>query len=61
MATKSFIYPAGIPVNFDGRQALIISDQIKTVDKRRLVKKLGTLEHKTILKIKNILKEMLIY
>lgn len=60
MTTKSFIYPTRIPVNFDGKHGLIILDQIRTVDKRRLVKKLGTLEHETILKIKNILKEMLI-
>ncbi len=60
MTTKSFIYPTRIPVNFEGKQGLIILDQIRTVDKRRLVKKLGALDKDTVLKVKNILKEMLV-
>ncbi|HNY12898.1 MAG TPA: type II toxin-antitoxin system PemK/MazF family toxin [Candidatus Wallbacteria bacterium] len=60
MTTKSFIYPTRIPVNFDGKKGLIILDQIRTIDKRRLVKKLGVLDKDTVLKVKNILKEMLV-
>ncbi len=60
MTTKSFIYPTRIPVNFDGKKGLIVLDQIRTIDKKRMVKKLGTLDSETILKIKNILKEMLV-
>lgn len=60
MTTRSFIYPTRIPVDFGGKKGLIVLDQIRTVDKRRLVKKLGTIEQETILIIKNALKEMLI-
>ena len=60
MTTKSFIYPTRIPVNFDGKKGLIVLDQIRTIDKKRMVKKLGTLDSETILKVKNILKEMLV-
>jgi len=60
MTTKPFIYPTRIMVNFDNKQGLIALDQIRTVDKKRLVKKLGALKRDSILKIKNILKEMLI-
>lgn len=60
MTTKSFIYPTRIPVNFDNKRGLIVLDQIRTIDKRRLVKKLGALDQATILKVKSILKEMLV-
>ncbi len=60
MTTGSFIYPTRVQVNFDGKKGLIVLDQIKTVDKRRLVKKLGSLDQETIVKVKNILKEMLV-
>ena len=60
MTTKSFIYPTRIPVNFDSKKGLIVLDQIRTIDKKRMVKKLGTLDSETILKVKNILKEMLV-
>lgn len=41
MTTKS--HPAGfrIPVRFKGKDGLILLDQIRTLDKRRLLKRLG--------------------
>lgn len=41
MTTKS--HPAGfrIPVHFKGKDGLILLDQIRTLDKRRLLKRLG--------------------
>ena len=37
--------PAGfrIPVSFNGKEGLILLDQLRTVDRRRLVHKMGTL------------------
>lgn len=37
-------YPSRIACEFQGRQALLLADQIRTVDKARLVKRLGVLE-----------------
>jgi mRNA interferase MazF len=54
MTTKGKLYPSRVPVNFEGKDGLIVLDQIRTVEKTRLVKKLGTLaldEQKAVLSI----------
>jgi mRNA interferase MazF len=45
---------------FDGKRGWIVLDQIRTVDKSRLVKKVGKLQKKEIVRVKAVLKEMLI-
>lgn len=42
--------PAGfrVPLTFQGRQGLIVLDQIRTLDRVRLVKRLGTLRPPTL-------------
>lgn len=40
-------YPTRIPVIFDGKEGNIVLDQICTIDKSRIVKKLGTLNEET--------------
>jgi mRNA interferase MazF len=37
-------YPTRIPVNFLNSERVIVLDQIRTVDKDRLVKKIGAIE-----------------
>lgn len=49
-----------IPVVFQGKSGLILPEQIRTVDKQRLVKKVGQLEAKTLQQLLNILQEMFI-
>src|SRR6476620_8786029 len=44
MTTKTHEYPTRITCDFDGKRAYIVLDQILTVDKRRLIKKLGTID-----------------
>lgn len=60
MTTKVRIYPTRIEVNFQNRQGWIVLDQIGTVDRRRLVERLGEIEKKTVEKVKETLKEMLV-
>ena len=60
MTTKSHPYPTRIPIKFGGKSGWIVLDQIRTVDKQRLIKKLGKLDSPTIKKIKAIIKEMLV-
>jgi len=60
MTTKSHNYPTRIDLTFDGKKGWIMLDQIRAIDKQRLVKKIGKIEKETILKVKNIIKEMLV-
>ena len=48
LTTKS--RPAGfrIPVHFKGQDGLILLDQIRTLDKQRLIKRLGTISTPTL-------------
>lgn len=60
MTTRSPEYPTRVRLVFHNKAGFIVLDQLKTVDRSRLIKKLGTLEKKTVSKVKQILKEMLI-
>lgn len=42
MTTKGFGFPTRIPCTFQGKKGLILLDQIRAVDKSRLVRRLGT-------------------
>ena len=59
MTTKSHEYPTRIKVKFQGKNGWIVLDQIRTVDKRRLVKRLGKIDKIVIRKVKAVIKEML--
>ena len=48
MTTKSRVAPYRIAINHDGKKGLILLDQIRAVDKMRLVKKLGTVSPKVL-------------
>ncbi len=60
MTTKSHDYPSRISIKFMKKEGWIMLDQIRCIDKSRLVKKLGILEEKDITKTKEILKEMFV-
>lgn len=44
MTSKGRNYPTRVACEFQGKEGQVVLDQIRTVDKRRLVKKLGTLD-----------------
>ena len=58
MTTKGKLYPSRVPVHFEGKDGLIILDQIRTVDKTRLVKKLGAIDSDEQKAVLSILVEM---
>ncbi|MBV6342065.1 type II toxin-antitoxin system PemK/MazF family toxin [Candidatus Magnetobacterium casense] len=60
MTTQSHRYPTRIKVIFQDKVCWIVLDQIRTVDKRRLVKKIGIIEDDTIQRVKRVIKEMLV-
>ena len=47
MTTKGRNYPTRVSCKFQGRNGQVVLDQLRTVDKRRLVKKLGRIDKKT--------------
>lgn len=60
LSTKAYPYPTRIPLTFDTKQGWIVLDQIRTVDKNRLVQKLGKIDLQIIEKVKSVIKEMLV-
>ena len=60
MTTKSHDYPSRVPVTFQDKQVWIVLDQIRTVVKRRLIKRIGKIDVRTIARVKTVLSEMLI-
>jgi mRNA interferase MazF len=47
MTTKGQPYPTRVPCEFQGKQGQVVLDQIRTVDKSRLVQKLGRIDKST--------------
>ena len=44
MTTKGRDYPSRVPCAFQGKSGQVVLDQLRTVDKMRLVKRLGEVE-----------------
>jgi mRNA interferase MazF len=47
-----------VPCRFKGKRGQVVLDQIRTVDRSRLVKKLGRIDSKTATAVLNVLQEM---
>lgn len=60
MTTLIRNYPTRVPITFQGKKGSIVLDQIRTVDRSRLIQKLGASDPKTNQKIKKVIKEMLV-
>lgn len=60
MTTKSHAYPTRVALAFAGKKGWIVLDQIRTVDRARLVKRLGRLTAATAADVKAVLAEMLV-
>ena len=60
MTTKSHNYPSRVQIDFQGKIGWAVLDQIRAIDKIRLVKALGKLNANKISEIKNVLNEMLV-
>jgi mRNA interferase MazF len=60
MTTKSHSYPTRVKLQFKGKEGYIVLDQIRTVNKARLLKNLGAIPAETCQIIKETIKEMLV-
>ena len=58
MTTKGRNYPTRLPVTFQHKKGHIVLDQIRTVDKTRLIKRLGKINPKTAERVLVVLQEM---
>ena len=58
MTTKGQPYPTRVPCELQGKEGQVVLDQIRTVDKSRLVRKLGRISKPTQREVLGILAEM---
>ena len=58
MTTKGRPYPTRVPVQFKGKSGQIVLDQIRTVDKSRLVKRIGQIDELTRRQVLALLAEL---
>lgn len=60
MTSQSKNYPTRVEVKHDQKNGWIVLDQIRTIDKKRVLKSLDKLTEKEIEKVKLIIKETLV-
>jgi len=60
MTTKSHRYPTRVGIDFQNKTGWIVLDQIRAVDKKRLIKKIGELDEYKSVEIKKVIMEMLV-
>ena len=58
MTTKGKSYPTRVSCRFKGKKGQIVLDQIRAVDRNRLVKKLGRLDDETATEVLDVLAEL---
>jgi mRNA interferase MazF len=58
MTTKAHAYPTRVPLTFGGKKGFIVLDQLRTVDRVRLVRRLGGVSAPTLDKVLAVLHEM---
>jgi mRNA interferase MazF len=58
LTTGGHPYPFRVACSFQGKAGFIVPDQLRTVDRERLVKRLGTLEEEALDRALGILRAM---
>ena len=58
MTTKGKDYPTRVSCSFKGKHGQVVLDQIRTVDKSRLVQKLGVIDQETQSNVLSIIAEI---
>ena len=60
MTTNIKEYPTRVKVNYDGKIGMVVIDQIRTVDKTRILKVFGKLTKTEIQQCKEIIKNIFV-
>jgi mRNA interferase MazF len=58
LTTGSHAYPFRVPCRFGGKAGHVVLDQVRTVDRERLVKRLGAVSPMVLAQALNVLREM---
>jgi mRNA interferase MazF len=58
LTTRGRSYPTRVPCRFKGKDGQVVLDQIRAVDRLRLIKKLGRIHGKTAAAVLDVLQEM---
>jgi len=58
LTTGGHPYPFRIPCSFEGKLGHVVPDQLRTVDRERLIRPLGVLSEATLLEVLGVLQEM---
>jgi mRNA interferase MazF len=58
MTTVARPYPTRVALTFQGKQGQVALDQLRTIDRQRLVRKLGRISPKTAASVSTVLVEM---
>ena len=58
MTTKGFAAPFRVPVTHGGKKGLILLDQMRAIDKARLIRKSGKVSPKTLASTLSVLREV---
>jgi mRNA interferase MazF len=58
LTTGGQTYPTRVPCRFKGKDGQVVLDQIRTVDRSRLIRKLGRIDARTAAAVLDVLQEM---
>lgn len=58
LTTGARAYPFRIPCSFQGKQGHVVPDQLRTVDRERLLTRLGSIDAETLQKTLEVLQAM---
>ena len=58
ITTKGRPYPTRVSCRFKGKSGQVVLDQIRTIDKERLIKKLGRLDRRSAFTVMSVLAEI---
>jgi len=61
MTTAGKKYPTRVPCQFKKKKGQIVLDQVRTIDKTRLIKKLGTIDPETQLEVISVLQRLFVF
>lgn len=60
VTSQSKKYPTRVKIDLEGKENWVVLDQIRTIDKSRLTKKITLVDRKGIAAIKNVIKEIFV-
>ena len=60
MTSTSKAYPTRVAVKHNDQSGWVVLDQIRTIDRQRIIKNLGSIDQKEIEKVKAVIRETLV-